>query len=155
LPWLVRLNGELTLGRQLDTDADRVGPGGNAMLDVGMRFALPRGWAVELDQQWNRAWVRGTLGNAAFSDNGWRWLGILHISAQDSFRLLAQNTWSARRNDGITLLEPWAERQMHRSLLYRHLWRHGRSASLGFVKEKTPAPSYKSKALTFKFQWEV
>lgn len=155
LPWLVNLAGELSLGRRLDIEADRVGGGGEALLEVGLRFALPRGWAAELDHRWNRAWVRGTLGHAAYADNGWRWLGVIHMGPRDSVRLLAQNTWSARRDDGVSTLDAWAERQLHRSVLYRHLWRHGRSMSLGFVKEKTPDPAVKNKAVTFKIQWET
>ena len=155
LPWLAKLNSEVTLGRQIDVDADRVGRGGNVMLELGLRFALPRDWAMELDQRVNRAWVQGTLGRPAFVDNGWRWLGMLHFTPADSLRLLAQNTSAARRDDGVSGLEPWAERQVHRSLLYRHLWRHGRSLSAGYSREKTRAPDTLSKSLTVKFQWEM
>lgn len=154
-PWLVNLAAEFTLGRQLDIAADRVGPGGNAQVDIGLRFPLPRGVAIELDHRWNRAWVRGTLGHAAFADNGWRWLGMLHFGPRDSLRLLAQDTWAARRDDGVSALDPWSERQLHRSLLYRHLWRHGRSMSAGLVKDKARAPASGNTALTVKFQWEV
>ena len=74
LPWLTKLNGELTLGRQLDVEADRVGRGGKSRWRPGLRFALPHGWAVELDQRWNRAWVRGALGQPALpTPAGARW----------------------------------------------------------------------------------
>lgn len=154
LPWITKLKSEVTLGKQLDVDADRVGRGGNALVELGLRFALPRGWAMELDQRVNRAWVQGTLGRPAFVDNGWRWLGMLHFTPADSLRLLAQNTSAARRDDGVSGLEPWAERQVHRSLLYRHLWRHGRSLSVGYSRDRTRAPDTVSKSLTMKFQWE-
>ena len=155
LPWLSKVNAEVTLGRQLDVDADRVGRGGNITIDTGMRFALAHGWSVELDQRINRAWVQGTLGQPAFADNGWRSLAMLHLSARDSLRLLAQNTRAARRDDGVSGLEPWADKQMHRSLLYRHLWRHGRSLSAGFTHDRQQPPSVLNKAVTVKFQWEV
>ncbi len=155
LPWFARLKAEVTLGKQLDVDADRVGRGGNAVVEARLRFALPRGWAMELDQRVNRAWVQGTLGRPAFVDNGWRWLGMLHFTPADSLRLLAQNTSAARRDDGVSGLEPWADRQMHRSLLYRHLWRHGRSLSVGYSRDKTRAPDTVGKSLTVKFQWEM
>ena len=155
LPWLPRFNAEATLGRQLDVDADRVGRGGNVMLDLGWRHALPNGWALELDQLWHRAWVQGTLGQPAFTDSGWRVLAMLHVTPRDSLRLLAQNTAGARRDDGVTDLEPWAEKQLHRSLLYRHLWRHGRSLSVGYARDRTRAPRVTNQALTVKFQWEV
>ena len=155
LPWLPKLNAEVTLGRQLDVDADRVGRGGNVTLDLGWRRALPNGWAVELDQRWNRAWVQGTLGQPAFTDTGWRVLAMLHFTPADSLRLLAQNTAGERRDDGVTALQPWAEKQSHRSLLYRHLWRHGRSMSVGYSRDRTRRPSVTNEALTVKFQWEV
>lgn len=155
LPWIAKVAGEFTLGRQLDTAADRVGPGGNVTVDVALRFPLQRGWAVELDHHWNRAWVQGTLGQSAFTDNAWRWLAMLHFTPRDSLRLLAQNTWGARRDDGVTQLAAWNDRQIHRSLLYRHLWRHGRSTSLGYTDDKSPFTGDRAKALTFKLQWEV
>jgi len=154
-PWIAKLAGEVALGRQLDADADRVGPGGNVTLDLGLRFPLARGWSLELDHHLNRAWVQGTLGQPAFADTAWRWLANLHFSARDSLRLLAQNTWSARRDDGVTQLEAWRERQVHRSLLYRYQWRHGRIASAGYVDEKMPLVDRRSKSLTLKLQWEL
>ena len=161
LPWLTKLNAEVTLGRQLDVDADRVGSGGNAVVDLGLRLPLPllspsmRGWSMEADFRINRAWVEGALGRPAFVDNGWRALGMLHFTAADSLRLLAQSTSAARRDDGVSGLEPWADRQAHRSLLYRHLWRHGRSLSVGFARDTTRDPDTTSKSLTVKLQWEV
>lgn len=154
-PWISKLAGEVALGRQLDADADRVGPGGNVTLDLGLRFGLPRGWSLELDHHVNRAWVQGTLGQPAFADNAWRWLANLHFSARDSLRLLAQNTWSARRDDGVTTLEEWRDRQVHRSLLYRYQWRHGRIVSAGYVDEKMPLVDRRMKSLTLKLQWEI
>ncbi len=157
LSWMTKLGAEITLGRQLDVDADRVGSGGNAIVDLGLRLPLPgtRGWSVETDFRVNRAWVQGTLGQPAFVDNGWRALGMLHFTAADSLRLLAQTTSAARRDDGVSALAPWTDRQMHRSLLYRHLWRHGRSMSVGLSHDRTREPDTTNKSLTLKFQWEV
>lgn len=159
LTWMTKFNAEVTLGRQLDVDADRVGSGGNVIVDLGWRLPLPlaatRGWSVETDLRLNRAWVQGTLGQPAFVDRGWRALGMLHFTAADSLRLLGQTTSAARRDDGVSALVPWADRQMHRSLLYRHLWRHGRALSVGVSYDRTRPPDSTSKSLTVKFQWEV
>ncbi|MBQ5947822.1 hypothetical protein [Massilia sp. ST3] len=155
LPWVSKIAAEVALGRQLDADADRVGPGGNVILDVGLRFPLPRGWALELDHHVNRAWVRGTLGQDAFSDTAWRWLAMLHFSPRDSLRVLAQNTWAARRDDGITQLEAWSDRQIHRSVLYRYRWRHGRTVSAGYVDDRMPLARSSTRALTVQWQWEI
>jgi len=154
-PWISKIALEAALGRQLDFDADRVGPGGNVILDVGLRFPLQRGWSLELDHHLSRAWVKGTLGQSAFSDTAWRWLAMLHFSPRDSLRLLAQNTWAARRDDGVTQLEAWNERQIHRSLLYRYQWRVGRTLSFGVVDDTLPLADERSRSLTFKLQWEV
>lgn len=155
LPWMPVLKAEATLGRQLDVDADRVGNGGNVVVDAGLRFPLSRGWAMESDLRVNRAWIDGALGTPAFADNGWRWLGMLHFSARDALRLLAQNTASTRRDDGVSGLAPWAERGAHRSLLYRRLYRHGRSLSLGYAQDRASAADTVNRSLTFKVQWEV
>lgn len=154
-PWISKLASEVSLGQQLDVDADRVGPGGNVTLDLGLRFPLQRGWALELDHHFNRAWVRGTLDQPAFADNAWRWLAMLHFSPRDSLRLLAQNTWAARRDDGVTQLPLWGERQLHRSVLYRYRWRHGRTVSAGFVTDRMPFLDDANKAFTVQMQWEV
>jgi len=79
----------------------------------------------------------------------------MHVSPRDSLRLLAQNTWSARRDDGVTQLGAWNARQVHRSRLYRYQWRHGRTLSLGVANDKLPLVEERSTALTFKLQWEV
>lgn len=153
--WVPKLAAEVSLGRQLDADADRVGRGGNVILDVGLRFPLRRGWALELDHHVNRAWVRGTLGHDAFTDTAWRWLAMLHFSPRDSLRVLAQNTWAARRDDGITRLPAWNERQVHRSVLYRYRWKHGRTISAGYVDDRMPLERSSTRALTVQLQWEI
>lgn len=78
-PWISKIALEVALGRQLDFAADRVGPGGQAILDVGMRLPLPvrSGWSLELDQHLNRTWIGGRLGRPAFSDTAWRSLGFV------------------------------------------------------------------------------
>ncbi|GGY67246.1 hypothetical protein [Pseudoduganella albidiflava] len=160
LPWMPVLKAEVTLGRQLDVDADRVGHGGNVVVDAGFRFPFPlapagRAWAIESDVRLNRAWIDGTQGRPAFADNGWRWLGMLHFTASDSLRLLAQNTSSSRRDDGVSGLAPSADRGSHRSLLYRHLWRHGRSLSVGYSRDRASEGNAVNGSLTVKMQWEV
>ncbi|WUR15327.1 hypothetical protein E7V67_009550 [[Empedobacter] haloabium] len=160
LPWLVRLNGELTVGRQLDVEADAVGRGGTLQAEAGLRFALPAGWSLESDHRWNRAWVRHRS-RQDFVDYGWRWVGTLHMSARDSLRAIVQNTSAARLEGTIDgeavrfdLVEPWRDRARHRSLLYRHMPRLGRSLSLGLTTDVNGALPGKSRGVTAKLQWE-
>jgi hypothetical protein len=150
LPWLANVSAEVSLGRQLDVEADRVGRGGNVLLGMQLRYGLPFGWATELDHRVNRTWVNNAQGQAGFADTGWRWLGMLHFGPRDSLRLLAQNTAFERRFDASGLA-PQHQREIHRSLLYRHLWRHGRSMSLAYAADKPPV----TRVATLKFQWEI
>ncbi|PIL45272.1 hypothetical protein CR105_08805 [Massilia eurypsychrophila] len=80
---------------------------------------------------------------------------MLHFSPRDSLRLLAQNTAYARRIDNRAGIDAYADRQLHRSLLYRHLWQHGRSMSLAWSADRTRNPDVLDKTLTFKLQWEM
>lgn len=145
----------MALGRRLDEEADRVGHGGEALGFLKLRFALPFGWATELDHRVNRSWVDAGDGRAAFSDTGWRWLAMLHLSPRDCLRLLAQNTACTRRLDPGVGIDAYADRQLHRSLLYRHLWQHGRSVSLAWSADRTRNPEVLDKSLTFKLQRET
>lgn len=151
--WLPQVVGELTLGKRLDIDADRVGSGGAGELGVRWNWALPRHTSLESEHRWTRTWVRGTDGAAAVVDNGWRWLGMLHLSASDSIRVLAQNTFSGRRADDLAQLDVWSQRQRHRSLLYRHVWRHERSVSAGLSRDASNDPSVDTTSLVLKMQW--
>lgn len=154
-PWITLLALETALGRRLDVEADRVGHGGDVLGTLKLRFRLPFGWATELDHRVNRSWVEGEDGRAAFADTGWRWVGMLHVTARDSLRLLAQNTAYTRRASAPAGLDAFAERQVHRSLLYRHLWRHGRSVSVAWSADRTRNPEVLEKVATVKFQWEM
>ena len=153
--WITLLALETALGRRLDVEADRAGHGGDVLGTLKLRFRLPFGWATELDHRVNRTWVDGADGRAAFADTGWRWVGMLHFTARDSLRLLAQNTAYTRRANAPAALDAFAERQVHRSLLYRHLWRHGRALSVAWSADRTRHPDVLEKVATVKFQWEI
>ncbi|MDQ1830399.1 hypothetical protein [Massilia scottii] len=151
--WLPQVVGELTLGKRLDIDADRVGSGGAGELGIRWNWALPYRTTFESEHRWTRTWVRGTDGTAAVVDNGWRWLGMLHLSASDSIRVLAQDTFSGRRADDLARLDVWSQRQRHRSMLYRHVWRHERSVSAGLSRDTSNDPSVQTTSLVLKMQW--
>lgn len=151
--WMPQLVGELTLGKRLDTDTDRVGSGGAGELGVRWNWALPYRTTFESEHRWTRTWVRGADGAAAMVDKGWRWLGMLHLSPSDSIRLLAQDTFSGRRADPLARLDFWAQRQRHRSLLYRHVWRHERALSAGLSRDTSNDPSMENTSLVLKMQW--
>jgi hypothetical protein len=150
----VKLKGEVTLGRQLDVEADRVGRGGNLELEASLRFPLPGGWSLESDHRWNRAWVKHER-LQDFSDSGWRWVGTLHATPRDALRLIVQNTSAQRQDLPPQLIEPWSERYRHRSLLYKHTTRHDRIVSVGATTDANGALPGSSKGLTLKVQWGI
>ncbi|WP_342118242.1 carbohydrate binding family 9 domain-containing protein [Pseudoduganella sp. OTU4001] len=150
----VKLEGELTLGRQLDTEADAVGQGGNLQLEANLRFPLPGGWSLESDHRWNRAWVKHDK-LQDYSDSGWRWVGTLHATPRDALRLIVQNTAAQRQDRLPYLLEPWGERYQHRSLLYKRTTRHDRIVSVGATTDTNGALPGASKGLTLKVQWGI
>lgn len=150
----VKLEGELTLGRQLDTEADAVGKGGNLELEANLRFPLPGGWSLESDHRWNRAWVKHDK-LQDYSDSGWRWVGTLHATPRDALRVIVQNT-SAQRQDRMPhLIEPEDKHYRHRSLLYKRTTRHDRIVSLGATTDANGALPGASKGLTLKVQWGI
>jgi hypothetical protein len=153
LSWLPQVMAELTLGRQLDIAADRVGAGGVGELGIRWHLPLPLRTTFESEHRWTRAWVRASDGGAATVDSGWRWLGMLHLSARDSIRILAQDTFSGRRADDAVRLDAWSQRQRHRSLLYRHVWRHERALSAGLSRDSSNDPQGENTALVLKMQW--
>ncbi|WP_028103678.1 carbohydrate binding family 9 domain-containing protein [Pseudoduganella violaceinigra] len=153
-PWFVKLKGELTLGRQLDVEADKVGKGGKLELEANLRFPLPGGWSLESDHQWNRAWVdHENLPD--FSDSAWRWVGTLHATPRDALRVIVQNTSSQRQDLPPQMLEPWSERYRHRSLLYKRTTRHDRIVSIGATTDANGALPGANKGLTLKVQWGI
>lgn len=155
LPWLAKLAGEMTLGRQLDVQADRVGRGGNVQLDMNLRFALPAGWSLESDHRFNRAWIRHA-DRQDFADHAWRWTGTLHASVRSSLRAIVQNAGAGRAHGRLptALLKPWSERTRHRSLLYRYIHRHGREFSLGATLDADGEVPGAARGITAKLQWE-
>lgn len=153
-PRFVKLKGELTLGRQLDVEADQVGQGGNLELEASLRFPLPGGWSLESDHRWNRAWVKHKK-LQDFSDSGWRWVGTLHATPRDALRVIVQNTSAQRQDLPPHLLEPWSERYRHRSVLYKRTTRHDRIVSVGATTDANGALPGSSKGLTLKVQWGI
>ncbi|XLZ71924.1 DUF5916 domain-containing protein [Massilia sp. SR12] len=150
----VKLEGELTLGRQLDTEADAVGRGGNLELEASLRFPLPGGWSLESDHRWNRAWVKHDQ-LQDFSDSGWRWVGTLHATPRDALRVIVQNTAAQRQERMPHLIQPEDAHYRHRSLLYKRTTRHDRIVSIGATTDANGALPGANKGLTLKVQWGI
>lgn len=125
------LMGEVEWGRRLDVDADRVGLGLQAHLEAKLRFALPAGWWLELEQHLGLGWVDGPDGRRAFTDRSTQSLVVLHLSARDSLRLITQQTHFTRRDDPAVGLAADDYRDRQLALMFQHRVGLSRIVSVG------------------------
>ncbi|MBB4842578.1 hypothetical protein HNP55_001093 [Paucibacter oligotrophus] len=125
-------------GGRLDVAADRLGRGANLMLEAQLRIPLPRGLGLEWEQRWGEGFVAAPQGGRSLTDRNRQTLLILHLSAQDSVRLIHQATYFERRAE--LGLFPDAEKTRHRSLVYQHRDGLERVFSLGLSRaDEAPA----------------
>lgn len=116
-PWLARISAEGSWGRQLDTELDRVGPGGWWSLQANTRWALGEGSSIEVDPMFTGVRIAARSGHPSLTETGLRLLTLLHMSAHESLRAIVQEERSQR--DASVDLAPQADRTRHRSLMWR------------------------------------
>ncbi|MCV2370663.1 carbohydrate binding family 9 domain-containing protein [Paucibacter oligotrophus] len=129
--WLTLLSAELAWGRRLDVEADRLGRGASLMLQAKLRSPLPWGAWLELEQQLGQSFVRNALAQRSFTETNAQTLAVLHLSARDSLRAIAQQTRYQRLAEANLLAAD--ERSRHLSLVYQHRQGLSRVLSLGLV----------------------
>ena len=134
--WLTLLTGELSWGRMVDVEADRLGQGAHLNLEAKTRWALPTflgsAWWLGLEQQLGQGFVRDALGRRAFTDRAAQSLLVLHLSARDSVRLIHQSTRYTRRADALLLAAD--ERSRASSVVAQHRIGLSRVLSLGLTR---------------------
>ena len=91
------LNVDLTVGRLLDIEADRVGRGVQAQTESKWRLPLPGGRWLEFEQRLALVMVANPQGQQALIDRSARSLVVLHLSPRDLIRLIAQQGRYQRR----------------------------------------------------------
>jgi hypothetical protein len=129
--WLTLLSADWSWGRRLDVEADRLGRGASLMLQAKLRSPLPWGAWLELEQQLGQSYVRNSLGQRSFTENNAQTLAVLHLSARDTLRAIAQQTRYQRVAEASLLAAD--ERSRHLSLVYQHRLGLSRILSLGLV----------------------
>lgn len=158
-PWLAALTGELTLGRQLDAEADRVGRGGNVWVEARTRWPLPGQMSLESDHRWARAWVASPDGGSGFVDASWRWLALLHVNPRQSLRMTLQRQHTGRAADAVVGLAGFRQQRDHVSLVWQTRLTKQQSWALGFIREQTPRPwtvqSGRDAEWFMKWQWAL
>ncbi len=104
------------LGRQLDSDFDRVGRDVWWFLQASTRWALPAPYP-------------------SLNERGVRLLSVLHLDASESIRLIIQDERSAR---GATAsLAPSQDRKRHRSLMWKKRFGARHQAALGAQRDSS------------------
>ncbi|MDH0865613.1 hypothetical protein [Mitsuaria sp. GD03876] len=127
--WLARLTAEGSVGRQLDTDFDRVGQGGWWSMQASSRWALPQGRSVEFDPVFTGTRIRGDGPYPSLNETGLRLLGVLHLSAEESMRVIVQNERSARGAAGAEAAHTL--RSQHRSVMWKKRFSSRYQVALG------------------------
>ena len=129
--WLTLLTAEVSMGRRLDVEADRLGRGASLMLQAKLRGSLPWGAWLELEQQVGQSHVRNPLGQRSFTETNAQTLAVLHLSARDSLRAIAQQTRYQREAEpGLPAAD---DHSRHLSLVFQHRIGLSRVLSLGLV----------------------
>jgi hypothetical protein len=129
--WLTFLGAELSWGQRLDVEADRLGRGASLLLQAKLRSPLPWGWWLELEQQLGQSHVRNPLGQRSYIEANAQTLAVLHLSARDSLRAIAQATRYQRVAEPS--LAAADERSRHLSLVFQHRFGLTRLFSVGLV----------------------
>ena len=136
--WLTFLTGELSWGRMVDVEADRLGSGAHLSLEAKTRWALPTfmgsTWWLGLEQQLGQGFVRDPQGRRAFTDRTAQSLLVLHFSARDSVRLIHQSTRYTRREDGSFFGTGADQRARTTALVAQHRIGLSRVLSLGATR---------------------
>lgn len=115
--WMARLTAEGSVGRQLDTELDRVGQGGWWSVQASTRWALPGDRSLEIDPVVTGTRIAGEGPYPSLRETGVRLLTLLHLNAQESIRVIVQNERSGR---GATALKgAVSETSRHRSLMWK------------------------------------
>lgn len=134
--WMARLTAEGSVGRQLDTDLDRVGQGGWWSVQASTRWALPGDRSLEIDPVLTGTRIAGEGPFPALRETGVRLLTLLHLNARESLRVIVQNERSGR---GATPLKAAvSETSRHRSLMWKKRFASRWQLALGAQWESRP-----------------
>jgi hypothetical protein len=153
--WFTRLNAELDVGERLDVEADRVGRGAVWLLEAKLRGGLPNGWGLESEQRIEQGFIQGRDGARALTDTAAQWLGVLHLSARDSVRVLWQQSRLARADDAVAGVAAETSRQSVASLVIQRRAGVGRVLSAGASRQNRGSPRGVETELFVKASFEL
>lgn len=132
--WMPRLALEVEWGRFLDVEADRVDLGARGLVELRLRGSLGA-IGFESDQRIESSVIRGRSGGRALTETAWQWIGVMHLNAQDSLRLVWQGSDIDRARDRAAALSAFTDRSRSASVVFQHRLGIRRSFSLGWIRE--------------------
>ncbi|UXH77578.1 hypothetical protein [Roseateles amylovorans] len=142
VPWMPRLTGEGSWGRQLDSEFDRVGRGGWWSLQASSRWALPGDRSLEIDPVLTGVTIDAQGPYPSLDERGVRLLSLLHLNANESIRLILQDERS--RRGMATGIAPTLDRKRHRSLMWKKRFGGRYQAALGAQRDESSRQATRS-----------
>jgi Domain of unknown function (DUF5916) len=147
-PWFTRLTVEGNAGERVDVEADRPGRGADGFIEAILRGQIG-GFGVESEQKLQAAFIdRG--GQRVLTDSAARWLGVLHLSARDSLRVVWQAGRYRRAADAALGIAPAREDTRITSLVFQHRVGLGRNVSVGATRATTQPGNARKDEVFFK-----
>jgi hypothetical protein len=134
-PWFTRLMVELSAGERVDVEADRPGRGADGFVEAILRGSVG-GFGVESEQKLETAFIDRD-GQRVLTDSAARWLGVLHLSARDSLRVVWQASRYRRAADVQQGVAAAREDTRTLSLVFQHRVGLGRNLSVGATRSTT------------------
>jgi Domain of unknown function (DUF5916) len=132
--WMPRLALEVEWGRFLDVEADRVDLGARGLAQLRLRGSLGA-IGFESDQRIESSVIRGRHGGRALTETAWQWIGVMHMNAQDSLRLVWQGTDIDRARDRTAGMAAFSDRSRSISAVFQHRLGIRHSFSAGWIRE--------------------
>jgi hypothetical protein len=134
-PWFTRLTMEVSVGDRVDVEADRPGRGADGSVEATVRGQFG-GFGVESEQKLQAAFIDRD-GQRVLTDSAARWLGVLHLSARDSLRVVWQAGRYRRAADAALGIAAAREDTRTTSLVFQHRVGLGRNVSVGATRATT------------------
>jgi hypothetical protein len=131
-PWFTRLTAELHAGERVDVEADRPGRGADGFIEAILRGSVG-GFGVESEQKLQGAFIDRD-GRRVLTDSAARWLGVLHLTARDSLRVVWQAGRYRRAADPAQAVAAEREDTRTLSLVLQHRVGLGRNLSVGATR---------------------
>ena len=147
-PWFTRLVMEGNAGDRVDVEADRLGRGADGFIEATVRGQLG-GFGVESEQKLQAAFIDRD-GQRVLTDSAARWLGVLHLTARDSLRVVWQAGRYRRAADALLGIAAVRDDTRALSLVFQHRVGLGRNISVGATRATTQPGRQRKDEIFFK-----